>query len=348
MALVRSEEMDTLLRHPRPIATPNKETSSPVEAALSAAITVDAADKKLDTHPAAAAAAQQDWKIPFYLFLNASSSIGIVFMNKVVFQIYGFKNGTLLTLIHFCFTFLGLEICRQFGVFERKPISIRQVLPLCGSFCGFVVLTNLSLVYNSVGFYQMMKVLTTPLLVIIQSTWYGEVFSLKIKASLLLTCVGVAIATVTDAEANAFGTFVAASALLITCMYQIWVGTKQKELECNSYQLLYYQAPISAVMLVPIVPLFDDMRNFVMPSTETQLVIFGSSVLAFLVNLSIFLVIGKTSPVTYNVLGHFKLCVILSLGFVFFGQLIDWRNLTGVAVTLSGVFWYTHLKQAKQ
>ena len=33
-------------------------------------------------------------------------------------------------------------------------------------------------------------------------------------------------------------------------------------------------------------------------------VTFLSSILAFLVNLSIFLVIGKTSPVSYNVLGH--------------------------------------------
>jgi hypothetical protein len=35
---------------------------------------------------------------------------------------------------------------------HRAPMQ--HVLPLCLSFCGFVVLTNLSLQYNSVGFYQ--------------------------------------------------------------------------------------------------------------------------------------------------------------------------------------------------
>jgi solute carrier family 35 protein E3 len=329
MATLRKEEGDI-----QPLVTPTK-TDLPVPASAAP--------------PAgASAAAAQDWKIPFYLFLNASSSIGIVFMNKVVFQIYNFRYGTLLTMIHFIFTFLGLEVCRRLGVFERKPLQVAQVLPLCASFCGFVVLTNLSLVYNSVGFYQLMKVLTTPLLVLIQTTFYGETFSRKIKASLFLTCVGVAISTATDSEANFVGTAIALSALLVTCMYQIWVGTKQKELECNPYQLLYYQAPISAVLLIPVVPLFDDMRNFVTPDGPTCFAIFISSVLAFLVNLSIFLVIGKTSPVTYNVLGHFKLCVILSLGFLFFGQKLDAKNLTGVAVTLAGVFWYTHLKQNKQ
>jgi solute carrier family 35 protein E3 len=285
------------------------------------------------------------YRIPLYLFLNASSSIGIVFANKVVFQIYNFKFGTLLTLIHFVFTALGLEVCRQFGVFEYKAVDIIKVLPLCISFCGFVALTNLSLVYNSVGFYQLIKVLTTPLIVFIQSTWWGETFSAKIKLSLALTCIGVAIGSVTDAEANLFGTFVALSALLVTCMYQIWVGSKQKELDMNSYQLLYIQAPISAVLLIPLVPMLDPMSKLTeMPDNGTLVAIFVSSCLAFLVNLSIFLVIGKTSPVTYNVLGHFKLTVILSMGFVVFGAPLDYRNVCGILVTLWGVLWYTHLK----
>lgn len=289
------------------------------------------------------------YRIPFYLFLNAASSIGIVFTNKLVFQTYNFKYGTLLTFIHFVFTALGLEACRQFGVFEKKSVEIRKVLPLCLSFCGFVVLTNLSLVYNSVGFYQLMKVLTTPFIVFIQTVWFGETFSAKVKLSLSVICVGVAIATVTDAEANVLGTFFATSALLVTSMYQIWVGTKQRELECSGYQLLYLQAPISAVLLIPCIPVLDNLSTLTeMPSRATLVAITLSSVLAFLVNLSIFLVIGKTSPVTYNVLGHFKLCVILTLGFVAFGSHLDFKNGTGTLITLAGVFWYTHIKQNGQ
>ena len=300
--------------------------------------------------PLAALAAGSDpwerYRIPFVLFLNAASSIGIVTANKVVFEHGNFKYGTLLTFIHFIFTWVGLEISRRFGLFEYKAVELRKIVPLCVAFCGFVVLTNLSLVFNTVGFYQVMKVLTTPLLVVIQTLFYGETFSSPIKLSLGLTCVGVIITTVTDSQANFFGTMIAASALLITCMYQIWVGTKQKELECNGYQLLYWQAPISALMLIPIIPLFDNISEITeMPSNFTLFAIFVSSTLAFLVNLSIFLVIGKTSPVTYNVLGHFKLTVIMSLGFIFFGAPIDMKNISGIFVTLAGVFWYTHIKQ---
>lgn len=319
------------------------------------AIAMDDPSNKMD-HPAPAPVPPStapdegllppELRIPFYLFLNASSSIGIVFMNKIVFQSYDFPYGTLLTLIHFVFTFVGLEICRQFGVFERKPLKFMDVLPLSASFCGFVVLTNLSLVVNTVGFYQLMKVLTTPLIVMIQSTWYGETFPLNIKLSLVLTCVGVAIASFTDPHATLHGTAIALSALLVTSMYQIWVGTKQKELECNSYQLLYYQAPLSALMLIPVVPAFDPISRLTeWPAVDAITAIAISGLLAFLVNLSIFLVIGKTSAVTYNVLGHFKLTVILTGGFVIFGQPLDLKNISGILVTLAGVFWYTHLKQ---
>ncbi|KPA82941.1 hypothetical protein ABB37_02689 [Leptomonas pyrrhocoris] len=285
---------------------------------------------------------------PFFLALNAVSSIGIVYTNKVIFKTQGFGYGTLLTVIHFAITTLGLFICQMAGVFETKRVDIIKIIPLCLSFCGFVALTNMSLVYNTIGFYQLIKVLTTPLLVIIQTLFYGKTFSLKIKLALTITCVGVAIATGSDSQANFIGTVVALSALLITCMYQIWVGTKQTELQCNSFQLLYYQAPISCVMLIPISFFSDNlMETFYMPCFDTMCWILFSGVLAFFVNISIFLVIGETSPVTYNVLGHFKLCVILSLGFVAFGDDINFRILSGILLTLTGIFWYTNLKMAE-
>jgi solute carrier family 35, member E3 len=285
-------------------------------------------------------------KVPFYLFLNAASSIGIVVTNKLVFQVYHFKYGTLLTFIHFVFTFLGLEVCRRLGVFEKKSVDTWKILPLCLSFCGFVALTNISLVHNSVGFYQLMKVLTTPLIAFIQTFFYNTTFTTPVKASLTVICIGVAIATVTDTDANLVGTLVATSALLVTAMYQIWVGTKQKELECNSYQLLYLQAPISAGILIPLIPMLDNLSTLTeMPSNEAIAAILVSSILAFLVNLSIFLVIGTTSPITYNVLGHFKLTVILLMGFLVFGAQLNTQNIAGIIVTISGVVWYTHLKQ---
>lgn len=70
-----------------------------------------------------------------------------------------------------------------------------------------------------------------------------------------------------------------------------------------------------------------------------------SCALAFCVNLSIFLVIGKTSPISYNVLGHFKLVCVLLSGLFFFGEDTNPTKLMGTLFALIGVIVYTHYKQ---
>ena len=64
--------------------------------------------------------------------------------------------------------------------------------------------------------------------------------------------------------------------------------------------------------------------------------------------MSTFLLIGRTSPLTYNAVGHFKLILILSGGYILFGQLISLGNLIGVFVTLFGLFGYTRVKLQEQ
>lgn len=45
---------------------------------------------------------------------------------------------------------------------------VPQVLPITLSFCAFVICNNISLRYNDVSFYQLVKVLTTPTVVVLQ------------------------------------------------------------------------------------------------------------------------------------------------------------------------------------
>jgi len=299
----------------------------------------------------------EDIRTALIMSSNVISSIGIVLTNKWIFQHHNFTFGTLLTVIHFVTTFLGLEVCLRMGMFVKSAIEVRAILGLCASFCGFVVLTNLSLQYNSVGFYQCAKVMTTPTIVAIQMAFYKTEFSKNIKGALAVVCLGVLIATVTDIELNLLGSVIAAAGVLVTSLYQIWVGTKQKELDVDSMQLLYYQAPISAIGLVPFVPLLDDMQKLRNYDWNVAIVrdIVLSCFLAFVVNISIFGIIGRTSPVVYNVVGyvypwianhtsHFKTVLVLVLGFVVFHYPIMFKNVTGILITLAGIILYSKFK----
>lgn len=155
------------------------------------------------------------------IILNVASAVGVVLSNKVVLSVYKFQFGTFLTVLHFVVTAIALEIMVHFGMFPAKRIAIGPIIPLSLSFCGFVVLTNLSLQYNSVGFYQMAKVLTTPCVATIQYLWYRTTFKPPVIATLLITCAGVMIATFTEVNLNLVGLSFALCAVLITSFYQV-------------------------------------------------------------------------------------------------------------------------------
>lgn len=146
-------------------------------------------------------------------------------------------------------------------MFEVKKLDPKKVLPLALAFCGFVVFTNLSLTHNTVGFYQMAKTSTTPVIVILQYFFYGKKFPWHILASLVshdhqcrpfdemlsfffqfsvhafvatdtatnasvatpqgVLCAGVILATGADTSYNTLGATYAACGVLVTSLYQI-------------------------------------------------------------------------------------------------------------------------------
>lgn len=192
--------------------------------------------------------------------------------------------------------------------------------------------------------------LTTPVIALIELVAYGKRLARPLVASLSLVCAGILYSTVTDVQLNLNGTLVAAAGVLVTSLYQIWVGTEQKDLQANALQLLYYQAPVAALMLLPAIPLLDDVGalHAYEPSQKTLWLILASCAIALFVNLSTFLVIGSTSPLSYNVLGHSKLTLVVVGGFLLFGYAVDVHNLCGMGLVLAGVVWYTHLKLRAQ
>lgn len=116
--------------------------------------------------------------------LNIAVSIAIVLTNKWVYTVVGFPNMTL-TFMHFISTFICLYICQLMGVFTVKKAPIKSMIPLAVCFCGFVVLTNLSLENNSVGTYQVAKVMTTPCVLLIQYQYYGKLTNTATKLTVV-------------------------------------------------------------------------------------------------------------------------------------------------------------------
>lgn len=78
-----------------------------------------------------------------------------------------------------------------------------QVAPLAVAFVGYVVLWNVSLQLNSVGFYQLMKIMTLPAVVLLEYAMLRKRQTPPQLAAVITVCLGVGLATVADTQARA-------------------------------------------------------------------------------------------------------------------------------------------------
>ena len=133
-----------------------------------------------------------------------------------------------------------------------------------------------------------------------------------------------------------------------------------RSLHQRGWRMGEVEAPLSEVLaagMLATLVLTVEPTGLAHPTPDTLLgytytpaavaVIAVSAVLGLLVSLSTFLVIGATSSLTYNVVGHVKTVIILAGGCVFFGDEMPAKKLGGIAVAMSGIVWYSQLKLAE-
>ncbi|CAN0141185.1 unnamed protein product, partial [Hapterophycus canaliculatus] len=175
---------------------------------------------------------------PALMALNFCSAVGIVVVNKALFRhSEGLGFATSLTGLHFAFTALGVRLCRVIGLYKIKPLKQTQasfcVLPITVAFCAFVAFNNLSLQFNGVSFYQLMKILTTPAVVVLQLVVFKVVLPFKLLMTLVPICAGVALSNASDTDASAEGAFWALAGLLAAAGYQVLVKSTQEKLQVS-------------------------------------------------------------------------------------------------------------------
>jgi len=164
----------------------------------------------------------------------------------------------------------------------------------------------------------------------------------------------------------------------LTYSFQM-TNTIQKKFKVSSTQLLYQSCPYQAGTLLITGPFLDGLLTdqnvfafkytsqvvvrikkflrltpFFFPSLSLKLFSFSlslsllqafiilSCLISVSVNFSTFLVIGKTSPVTYQVLGHLKTCLVLAFGYVLLRDPFNWRNILGILIALIGMVLYSY------
>ncbi|KAJ8769595.1 hypothetical protein K2173_005198 [Erythroxylum novogranatense] len=279
---------------------------------------------------------------------NVVTSVGIILVNKALMANYGFSFATTLTGLHFATTTLLTLVLRWLGYIQSSHLPLLDLLKFV-LFANFsIVGMNVSLMWNSVGFYQIAKLSMIPVSCFLEVVLDNVRYSRDTKLSIVVVLLGVAVCTVTDVSVNLKGFLAALVAVWSTSIQQYYVHYLQRKYSLGSFNLLGHTAPAQAASLLVAGPFLDywltDKRIDAYPLgfTSTLFIILSCSI-AVGTNLSQFICIGRFTAVTFQVLGHMKTILVLILGFVFFGKEgLNVQVVVGMVIAVAGMVWYSN------
>ena len=284
-----------------------------------------------------------------WMVINTLATIGIVFTNKAIFSDPSLKLAQLsFACFHFVITWLTLYILSrpQLAYFTPRRATIRDILPLSVAMALNVVLPNLSLAFSSVTFYQVARILLTPTVAAMNFVLYKATLPLNAIITLIPACAGVGMVSYYDSlptsDANikttsGLGVIFAFSGIFASSLYTVWIASYHRKLQMSSMQLLFNQAPVSAFLLLYVIPFADTFPVWAEVSINRWVLILMSGVFASLINISQFFIVAKTGPVSSTVVGHLKTCTIVAIGWATSGRSVGDMAVIGVFVALGGI-----------
>jgi solute carrier family 35 protein E3 len=214
-----------------------------------------------------------------------------------------------------------------------------------------VILPNLSLAFSTVTFYQVARILLTPTVAAMNFVLYRATLPMAAIIALAPACAGVGMVSYYDSlptndekvkTTSSLGVIFAFSGIFASSLYTVWIASYHRKLKMTSMQLLFNQAPVSAFLLLYVIPFVDTFPVWTEVPFNRWVMILMSGLFASLINISQFFIIAQTGPVSSTVVGHVKTCTIVALGWMTSGRAIGDKAVLGVFVALGGIIAYVH------
>lgn len=248
------------------------------------------------------------------------------------------------------FAIYWLEIVPLQHISSRKQFF--KILALSAIFCFSVVCGNTSLRYLPVSFNQAIGA-TTP--------FFTAVFAFVITCkretaevyfALLPVVLGIVLASNSEPLFHLFGFLVCVGSTAGRALKSVVQGiilTSESE-KLHSMNLLLYMAPMAALILLPVTLYVEGNVAAVTVDkarTDTFIVflLIGNATVAYLVNLTNFLVTKHTSALTLQVLGNAKAAVAAIVSILIFRNPVTIMGMTGFFITVMGVVIYSEAKR---
>ncbi|KAF9696412.1 hypothetical protein EKO04_005542 [Ascochyta lentis] len=278
------------------------------------------------------------------------SSSTIVF-NKYILDTAKFQFPIFLTTWHLVFATIMTQILARFTTIldSRKKVPmtgkvyLRAIVPIGLFFSLSLICGNQAYLYLSVAFIQMLKA-TTPVAVLL-ATWSMGIapVNLKVLGNVSFIVLGVIIASFGELQFVMIGFLFQVAGIVFEAVRLVMVERilSSKEFKMDPLVSLYYYAPACAVMN-SIVLLFTELPTLTMNDINRVggLTLFANAGVAFLLNVSVVFLIGKTSSLVLTLSGVLKDILLVLASMFLFRDPVTLLQAFGYSIALGGLVYY--------
>lgn len=291
-------------------------------------------------------------------FVEFSSAVAIILCNKALMSgRLKFRFPVTLTAAHFAWTALGSSLikgCTEAGANEPAELPPwRVVCAFVAISCGAIILSNASLLLNSVMFYQISKLITLPFVAAVDWVEGTKAYTWLHVPIFGVVMSGVAIAIRGEAgipESGFVGAAVAMASVVATGMHQIYCGRLQSRWGMSPSALLAVVSPIKAALLFVIGPTIDALAfggwiGAYDWTPDAAILVATTCALAIALNLSQYTVIRALGAGPYQAFSQLKTAAVIALGSLLFEGTMHEHQIIGACVAVCGVITLTRLEQ---
>lgn len=232
---------------------------------------------------------------------------------------------------------------------------IRGVIPTATASGADIGLGNASLSLVSLSFYTMVKSSSLGFVLLFGILFKLEVPTWNIFAIIGVMSAGVVMMVAGEAEFQLVGFFLVLGAAMFSglrwSLTQLLLRGDQNLNKVSTHndpiKTIMYLTPPMGIFLFLWGSIFEGIPSFIQSPLWKEKGFFGGVIImmipgmiAFMMTLSEFFLLNRTSVLTLSIAGIFKELLTLAIAAIYFGDKLSLVNTIGLVTTLCAIIWY--------
>ncbi|KAL2059567.1 hypothetical protein ABVK25_000860 [Lepraria finkii] len=286
-----------------------------------------------------------------YVMTWITLSSSVILFNKWILDTAKFHFPITLTCWHLVFATLMTQIMARSTHFldGRKSVKmtgrvyLRAIVPIGAFFSLSLMCGNMTYLYLSVAFIQMLKA-TTPVAVLLLGWAMGiDKFDVKTLINVSFIVFGIVVASFGEIKFVLVGVLYQLGGIIFEAMRLVSIERllSSAEYKMDPLVSLYYFAPVCAIMNFCVAVVFEIPR---IQMTDLHYVglwaLLANAMVAFALNVSVVFLIGRTSGLVMTLCGVLKDILLVAASIAIWGTPISALQCFGYSIALSGLIYY--------